>query len=388
MKFEKDRIFTLRNVFFLGLSVSFLVSLSEVLRGKQLNFLIFRNSTVDFWNGVDPYGAEWFRHGLDYFLYAPPFSVLFAPFAYMPQWLGPFAWNIFNYAIYFWAVAALPRLDAKVKCWILLYTMPILAAGQLSFQYNIAVAAIYLFAFSLLERGKPFWAVLLIMISAFTKIYGFFELGILLFYPKFWRNMGYALILGTALFLLPLLKLAPGELIPHYGGWIEALRAHKDTRVWETFFSIRVIWGGTAPAYAAYIQVAMLAALAAGIFACRRLWGDFRFRAGTVGIIMGWIVLMSNSAEKHTYLIALAGYLLWYWTRQGRTGFDRTLYWVNLAVLVLMPIDLLCPPVAMRFFFDTLDVNQWLFLFTWLVMICKTMILPHRAQAVQLTTQT
>ena len=386
MAIEKESILTFRNVFLLGLLVTLGVTVSEVMRWDQYNFFIFRQSTLDFWNGINPYGAEWFRHGLDYFLYAPPFSVLFTPFAYLPQWLGPYAWNLFNYGLYAWAVYTLPRLDGRTRSRILLYTIPLLAPGQMSFQYNIAIAAMFLIAFNLLERDKGVWAVLVIMISALTKVYGLFELSILLFYPKFRRNLGCAALFGAGLALLPLVKIPLGELLPYYGSWFEALGSHKDTRVWETFFCIKALWGGTAASYAAWIQGGTLAALAALVIACRRRWSDFSFRAGALAVLMGWVVLFSNSAEKHTYIIALAGFLLWYRTRERRTLFCKILYWANFAVLVLMPIDLICPPSVMRFFFDTLDANQWLFIFTWLVMIGDTMIAPRKRQ-VRITTQ-
>ena len=382
MSIQKDKILTFRNVFILGLLVSFGVTLAEVLRWEQGNFFIFRQSTLDFWNGVNPYDpALWFRHGLDFFLYGPPFSVLFTPFALLPPALGPFAWNLFNYCLLAYAVYTLPRLDAKVGSMILLYLVPIMAPGQLSFQYNITVCAMFLLAFNLLERGKGVWAVLLIMVSAMTKVYGLFEFSILLFYPKFWRNLGYAALFGVGLFLLPLLRVPLEGLLPYYHSWIDALGAHKDTRVWETFFSIRALWGGTAPAYAMWIQGGTLAALAALGIACRRKWSDFTFRAGALSILMGWIILLSNSAEKHTYIIALAGFLLWYWTRPRRTLLHKILYWANFAVLVLMPIDIICPVPVMKFFFNTLDANQWLFIFTWLVMIWQTMIVPPQTQA-------
>ena len=71
------------------------------------------------------------------------------------------------------------------------------------YQHNIIVSYIYIFAFILLERGKGFWAVFLIMLSATTKIYGVAELAILLCYPKVWRNFGYAILCGAFFLLLP-----------------------------------------------------------------------------------------------------------------------------------------------------------------------------------------
>ncbi len=366
------KILTFRNVMLLGLAIAFLVSLMEVMRGRQLNFLIFQNATLDFWNGISPYGEQWMRHGLDWFLYGPLFNLLFAPFAYLPGWLGPFAWNLFNYGMYALAIYTLPRFDDRTKARILLYTLPLLAVTQLSFQYNVAIAYIYLFAFTLLERGRAPWAILLILVSALTKVYGLFELSILLFYPKFWRNMGWTALIAAGLLLLPAVKIPLGELPAYYGSWFDALGSHKDTRVFETFFNIRVLWGEHLPACIHYVQTGVLALLAVLVVANRKRFGDFAFRIQSVGILMGWMILFSNAAEKHTYVIALLGYLLWYWTQADRRLFDRVLYWVNLAVLVLMPIDLICPPAVMHFFFDTLDLNQWLFLLTWCVMVWQT----------------
>lgn len=371
-----DKIITPRNVLILGAIVSFLVTIMEVTRDRQRNFMIFQNATLDFWNGITPYGEEWFRHGLDFFLYAPLFNIIFTPFAYMPDWLGPFVWNLLNYGLYAAAIYTLPRFTASQKSRILLYTLPILATTQLSFQYNVAIAYIYLFAFTLLERGRAGWAILLIMISALTKIYGGFELAILIFYPRIWRNLGWCVLLGAALLLMPALKIPIIELPAYYGSWIDAINSHTDSRLFEGFFNIRLLWGDIPPAYMPWIQISVVGAVAALVIANYRRFSDFNFRIGVVGIIMGWIILFSNSPEKHTYVIALVGYLMWYWSLNRRSVYDRILYWSNLVVLVLIPVDLLCPPVVMHFIFDTLDLNQWLFLLTWSTMVARVLIQP------------
>lgn len=375
-----DKIVNQRNVLILGFIVAFLVTIMEVSRGRHLNFLIFQNSTLDFWNGITPYGEQWFRHGLDYFLYAPLFNILFTPFAYMPDWLGPFAWNLMNYGLYAAAIYTLPRLSMESKSRILLYTLPILATTQLSFQYNVAIAYIYLFAFTLLESGRAPWAILLIMISALTKIYGGFELAILIFYPRIWRNLGWTLLIGVGLLLLPALKISIMELPAYYASWFDALSSHTDSRLFEGFFNIRLLWGDALPAYMAQIQVGVIAAVSALVIANYRKFSDFNFRIQVLSIIMGWIILFSNSPEKHTYVIALVGYLLWYWTQPTRSVYDRTLYWLNLVVLVLMPIDLLCPVGIMRFVFDTIDANQWLFILTWGTMVARTLVRPLKGR--------
>ena len=182
-----------RNLYILGALIVLALSFSEVARGRHKNFMIFAESTKLFWDHIAPYGENWTQAAphLDYFLYGPLFNILFAPFAYLPAWLGPFVWNLFNFSMWFAAIFTLPaRFTRDEKCKSFLYTFLILACTQLSFQYNVAVGYMFLFAYSLLERGtkgSALLAVLLILVSGFTIIYGIFQLGLLLCYPRFWN---------------------------------------------------------------------------------------------------------------------------------------------------------------------------------------------------------
>ena len=172
-----------RNLFVIGFVLTFVLTLLEVAHGKQHNFFTFQQSTIDFWSGESPYGKPYD------FLYGPLFSILFAPFAYMGSTVGPFVWNLMNFTLFFYAIFSVPRITEVQKCKTYLYTALILATTQMSIQFNPVVAYLFLFAFSLLERDKPYPAILLILVSGFCKIYGIFELALLLCYPKFWRNL-------------------------------------------------------------------------------------------------------------------------------------------------------------------------------------------------------
>ena len=157
-----------RNLFVIGFVLTFALTLLEVAHGKQHNFFTFQQSTIDFWNGESPYGKPYD------FLYGPLFSILFAPFAYMGSTVGPFVWNLMNFTLFFYAIFSVPRITEVQKCKTYLYTALILATTQMSIQFNPVVAYLFLFAFSLLERGKPYPAILLILVSGFCKIYGIF----------------------------------------------------------------------------------------------------------------------------------------------------------------------------------------------------------------------
>lgn len=383
-----DKLLTLRNVLIFGLLISIGVTMSEVLRDKQFNFYIFQLSTIDFWNGIMPYGDNWFRHGFDFFLYPPTFNVIFAPFAYLPWHVGEFAWNILNYTLLALSIYTFPRLDNPTKARVILYLLPIFAASQLSFQYNVSVAYMFIFAFTLLERGHGVWAVLIIMLSATTKVYGLAELALLIFYPRFWQNAAWAIVFGALFTLLPLIKIDFNQLGEYYRAWTTALSTHKATRSWQTFYDMRIFdWGALRYTMMPYIQVGVFALMSVMVLLRKRLWSSFEFRMGCLAGIMGWCVLFGNSSETHTYLISLCGYLLWYWSVAKRSLLLKTLYWAVLVVLVLVPVDLFCPASIMRYMFHTLDLNKWLFLVSWCTMLYYTFYPSKQKNRIVVTTQ-
>jgi hypothetical protein len=194
-----------RNVYWLGFVIAVAASLIELLRGGAENYCVFRDATLQFWQGINPYTQEFVDVHHRYFIYSPIFCVLFAPFAFMPFYLGGLAWNLFGYTVFYFGVKNLPGVLSAKAPLIMLYLLLTVAQSLFCFQFNLLVAAIFVWALVLLERDQAFWAILLIMISATTKIYGAVELALLLFYPRFWRNVGYVLLTGIGLLLLPAL---------------------------------------------------------------------------------------------------------------------------------------------------------------------------------------
>ena len=362
-----------RNLYILGMLLVLALTFSEVARGRQKNFMIFAESTKLFWQHIAPYGENWSQAAphLDYFLYGPLFNILFAPFAYLPAWLGPFAWNLFNFSMWFAAIFTLPgRFTREEKCKSFLYTFLILACTQLSFQYNVAVGYMFLFAYSLFERDKGFWAVLLMMISGFTKVYGIFQLGLLLCYPHFWRNAAYALLIGAAFLVAPAVNMPFAELPDYYGQWITALAEHKDTRTWMNVFYLRPLG---LLSVRMWVQIGVLALLAAGLAANFRKWKQPFFRLAALAVLMGYVILFSNSSEGHTYVITLIAYQFWYWSMKRGDALnlvDRIVYWATFIIVVVMPVDVLCPPGIMQIFYDW-QINLWLLVYLWL-RICWT----------------
>ncbi len=160
------------------------------------------------------------------------------------------------------------------------------------------------------------------------------------------------------------------ELSGYYEHWFNGLAHQKTLRVFHTFFYLKPFFSQP-PAWTTIAQIFAIILLAFLVLVNRSKYKDFAFRVQALGILMGWVILFGTSSEYHTYVIALLGYMLWYYSRQP-SRIDKILYYSNLIVLGLMPIDLFCPGVVWRFFFLTTTLNIWIFTITWLRMVWIT----------------
>lgn len=352
-------------VFFLGLAVVLTATTIETLRGRATNFYDYYDATNMFWAGINPYTLEFIEAHSIWFLYTPVFTTIWAPIFLLPEWLGPYVWNVFNYCMLCLAIKTLPAPLAPFRMKIFLFLLLLILQSTFCFQYNMVVCYIFLFAFTLLESGKPFWATLLIMISATTKYYGAIELGLLLCYPKFWRNIGYALFWGVVLLLLPMINTAFDNVFLLYKSMWGTYESHRSAVDYPGLFFARGLKPLLLPNLR-LVQIAVLVLISALFFWRNRRWSDFRFRVEALAVMMGYIILFSDSPETHTYMITLAGYLMAFWLQPERTRLDWVLFWLLFVNFCILPVDAICPTPVYRFFHDNFWLDVYCMAFAWL----------------------
>ena len=120
------------------------------------------------------------------------------------------------------------------------------------------------------------------------------------------------------------------------------------------------------------ISLAVLAVvLSFSLFKMKLLRQSFIYRARLLGIVMSWAILFSAGSEKHTYVIAITGYAIWY-LYYSTTRFDKLLLWTNFILLGIMPIDIFCPWVISNLILAKLNLGIIVFTITWLTMVYKT----------------
>ena len=365
-------------VFLLGLAIVLLATTLEVVRGRNTNYFDYQDSTRMFWEGLSPYNLEYAQAHSIYFLYSPVFSVIFAPIFYLPWWLGPYVWNLGNYALFTLAIKTLPKQLAPYRHWIFLFLLSVVLQTIFCYQHNIIVAYIYIFAFTLLERGKGFWAVLLIMLSATTKVYGAAELAILLCYPKMWRNFGYAILCGTALILLPAINTAFDNVFVLYQEMFDMIASHHSDSDFIGILFARGLKPLLIPNYR-LVQIVVFALLGIAFFARYKRWKDFQFRVQALAVLTGFMILFSDCPETHTYIITLPFYAMAFWLRPQRTWLDWTLFWLLVVNFCILPTDVLCPAWIHEFVHNTFWLDVYTYFFCWLRMIWWA-IGPERCQ--------
>jgi hypothetical protein len=98
---------------------------------------------------------------------------------------------------------------------------------------------------------------------------------------------------------------------------------------------------------------------------------SFAYRAQFLGIMMSWAILFGLSSERHTYVIAMVGYAIWY-LNIVPTILDKVLLWLNFILLAIFPIDIICPWVVSNFILAKLNMGVIIFAITWGVMVYKT----------------
>ncbi len=366
-----------RNVYWLGFVIAVAASLIELLRGGAENYCVFRDATLQFWQGINSYTQEFVDVHHRYFIYSPIFCVLFAPFAFMPFYLGGLVWNLFGYTVFYFGVKNLPGVLSAKAPLIMLYLLLTVAQSLFCFQFNLLVAAIFVWALVLLERDQAFWAILLIMISATTKIYGAVELALLLFYPRFWRNVGYVLLTGIGLLLLPALHGGVEGLLSGYQNWLAQLVSHQSTGIYYSFLFLPGIRSFALP-YMRLFQVSVLLLMAIPFLLPilppfkGKVEVGLPFRVGLLAALMGYIVLFSEAAEYTTYTITMTGYALWYFLEDKRPLVDRILFWALFVLWCVMPIDLFCPSKLCNYIHSTLWIGVLTYTVAWVRMIYFT----------------
>ena len=301
---------------------------------RNNNYLIFRGV---FWHTVNQtslYGA-YSNEYFDVNHYGPLFALVVAPFAVMPVWLGMLFWNV---ALSLCLYVAISRSQLKYKQQIFIYWFcaETLLTSLFMQQFNIAIAAIIIASYFLIERERDFWAAFLIVLGTFVKLYGVVGLAFFFFSKHKGRFVLSLLLWAVVLFVAPMLISNADYVIGQYHEWYVTLLEKNGENLQSIAQNIsllgmvRRITGNLL-----YSDLWLIAPALVLFFIPYFRFSQYRnamFRQTYLASVLLFVVLFSTGSESSSYIIAISGACIWYLS----APWQRNRWDIIFMVLVLM----------------------------------------------------
>jgi len=300
------------------------------------NYLIFKQSFFHLLHHQDLYVLYPTEHW-DLFKYTPTFSLLFGAFAFLPDSIGLTLWNLVNVLVLALAVYALPKLTVNQKSLILLACSIEAMTAMQNEQSNALIAGLLIFSFVLCEKGKFIWAAACIILATFIKPFGIVGLALLLFYPRKVRHLDNGILWSIVLLILPLIIVSPGQLIHQYQGWLTVLAADQSQHYGLSVAGWLHTWFHFDPNK--NLIVATGALLFMLPFVRFKMYEQYSFKLMGLASMLIWIVIFNHMAESPTFILALAGASIWFFSKKA-TVLDVILFLLVLVLTSLFTTDI------------------------------------------------
>ncbi len=310
------------------------------------NFIIFRQSFLHLVHNNDLYAlypAEYY----DYYKYSPAFALFMGAFAYLPVPVGLILWNVLNAMVLFFAFKSLPVPDQKIKIAVMWFVVIELITSLQNSQSNALIAGLLILAFNFLERRRIAYGTMMIALTVFIKIFGLVAFSLFFLYADKKRFFGWSALWITLLTILPLLVVTPHQLIFLYQSWVHLLQMDFDGSIGISVAGWLQTWFHFDPPKH-WITLAGIILFCIPLLYYQR-YSQFIFRWLILCSILIWIIIFNHKAESATFIIAVSGIALWYFS-QERNYFNLTLLILAFLFTCLSPTDLFPSSVRKTFF--------------------------------------
>ena len=306
------------------------------------NFLIFKGT---FWHALDgtslyaAYPQEYF----DVNHYGPLFSLVIAPFAVVPHFIGLLAWLIALTASLYFAVRW-SQFTKRQQLFILWFCAHELLTALYMQQFNIAIAAIIVLAYYCIEREKDFWAAFVIMLGTFVKLYGIVGLAFFFFSRHKGRFIGSLLFWAVVMFVAPMVLSSPEYVVNQYVEWYVCLTEKNGENLASIAQNISLLGLVHRTTGLQFSDLwLMVPGLVLFLLPYLRIvqYKHVAFRQTLLASVLMFVVLFSTGSESSGYIIPFVGVVIWY----TAAPWERTQWDVALLVFVfilssLSPSDL------------------------------------------------
>lgn len=278
---------------------------------KYNNYTIFKHSYEHLTEFKDLY-IEYPQEHWDLYKYTPTFSVFFAAFYNLPDWLGLSIWNLLNALILLISIYWLPHLSNYKKGLILLLIVIELVTSIQNAQSNALLAGLLILSFGFLERNRPFWAAFFIAFCVYIKLFGIVGFVLFLFYPSKLKSLLSVLFWMLIFAFIPLLVVDIGQYEFLIRSYLNMLSNDHSSSLGYSLMGVLHAW------FHIGVNKALIVIAGATLFLlpCLKvnLYKEIRYKYLMLCSLLIWIVIFNHKAESPTFIISLAGIAIWFVT--------------------------------------------------------------------------
>lgn len=309
----------------LWFGLSAIVGLKEFMVDNHNNYTIFKHVYLHTIHGQTLYGP--YPEYFDVNNYGVLFSVLIAPFAILPDWLGSILWVLTNAAVLFLAIRQLP-LNRIQQNLVIIFASHELMAASSYFQFNPIVAACIIFGYTMMRKEKDFWAACFIMFATLTKVYGIVGLAFFFFSRHKLKLICSMVLWGAVWFAAPMVLSSPQFVVRMYVEWYNALvvkniqNAQIDKGI--VLQDISAMGFIKRTFRLPYMSNLVVIGPAMVLFVAQYIWlkykDDVRYQLLILSSTLLFTVLYSSSSESPTYIIAFPAACIWFMLQPRSTA--------------------------------------------------------------------
>lgn len=270
------------------------------------NFIIFKNSFFHLLNNTDLYQSYPNEH-YDLFKYTPTFSLIFAFFAYLPNYFGLLLWNTLNAFLPLLGLNRIFGLSDKKSLFAFLL-IPELLTSVLNSQSNGIIIGLLLLAFAAMQKAQTSRAVIYILLTVFIKLFGGLFFALFLIYPK---QLKKAVIISIPLFvflsILPACLIGFDALFTQYSSFFNLLKNDNQQFVKYSVMGWLNSWFHFYPPKNIVIAIGLIIQLMPLLIV--KTWNNQSKVFYAMSILI-WMVIFNHMAESATYIIAVGAIMV------------------------------------------------------------------------------
>jgi hypothetical protein len=316
------------------------------------NYVIFKQSFFHLIHSQDLY-PEYPEEHYDVYKYSPTFSLFMGLFAWLPDLPGLILFNLMNIVVFIIAVRKLPFTQSRLSLFLFFILIEAMISLTSS-QTNVLIAGLFILSWHFMEKDKPWWAALMIVFTIYIKIFGIVAFALFLFYPSRWKAAIASVFWIILLGLMPLLVVPPAQLQFLYKSWGALLSMDHGASVGVSLYGWWHTWFGFNMNKQVFVLIGAL------LFCIPLLrfkdWKQPLYRLHMLASVMLWVVIFNHKGESPTYIIAMAGIGIWYFT-QRQKGINLALLLLALVFTSFSSTDLIFPYKLARTYVEPFAVK-------------------------------